>query len=74
MATIVCRISKEANKKMNVNIDISIEDYTIIVNALHYYKKAEKKGNFIAYDEARVNQLRDHLCGQFMKSFKQIGK
>ena len=70
MTIFICRISQEAIKKMNVSIDISVEDYTIIINALHYYKKVEKQGNFKAYDELRVNKLRDHLCGQFMKSFK----
>ena len=29
-----------------MKIDITIEDYGIIINALHYYKKVEKKGNF----------------------------
>jgi hypothetical protein len=28
-----------------MKIDITIEDYGIIINALHYYKKVEKKGN-----------------------------
>ena len=59
---------------MDLDVKMSVEDYTIIINALHYYKKVEKRGNFIAYDEARVNLLRDHLCEQFMRSFKQIGK
>lgn len=55
---------------MNVNLSISIEDYTILINALHYYKKAEKRGNFQQYDDGRVNQLRDQLTKQFMSSFK----
>ena len=55
---------------MDLDIKMSAEDYTIIINALHYYKKVEKRGNFRAYDELRVNKLRDNLCGQFMKSFK----
>ena len=55
---------------MNVNLSISIEDYTIIINALHYYKKAQKRGNFEQYDDARVNQLRDQLAQQFMRAFR----
>ena len=56
---------------MDIDIKLSVEDYTIIINALHYYKKVEKRGNFKAYDIERVNLLRDHLCGQFMQSFKR---
>lgn len=57
---------------MNVTIDISVEDYTIIINALHYYKKTEKRGNFQQYDEYRINQLRDNLANQFTKGFGPI--
>jgi hypothetical protein len=54
---------------MNLNISLSIEDYTILINALHYYKKAEKRGNFQQYDTDRINQLRDHMASQFMTGF-----
>ena len=47
-----------------MNFDLSIEDFTIILNALHYYKKIDKRGNFQAYDDLRVNQLRDKLSKQ----------
>ena len=47
-----------------MNFDLSIEDFTIILNALHYYKKVEKRGNFQAYDDARINALRDKLSQQ----------
>ena len=47
-----------------MKIDITIEDYGIIINALHYYKKVEKKGNFQQYDEERINFLRDKLSHQ----------
>jgi len=50
-----------------MKIDISIEDFTIILNALHYYKKVEKRGNFQMYTDEKINSLRDHLskglCG-----------
>ena len=43
---------------------LSVEDFTIILNALHYYKKVEKRGNFKQYDEERINDLRDKLAFQ----------
>ena len=49
-----------------MKIDITIEDYGIIINALHYYKKVEKKGNFQQYDEERINFLRDKLSHQMI--------
>ena len=33
-----------------MNYELDFEDYTIIINALHYYKKVEKRGNFKQYD------------------------
>jgi hypothetical protein len=47
-----------------MNFELDIEDYTIILNALHYYKKVEKRGNFKQYDEERINKLRDNLASQ----------
>jgi|TARA_R100000030_G_scaffold31892_1_gene23453 hypothetical protein len=49
-----------------MKIDIDIEDYTIILNALHYYKKVEKRGNFRQYDDKRINALRDKLSQQLV--------
>ena len=49
-----------------MKIDITIEDYGIIINALHYYKKVEKKGNFQQYDDERINSLRDKLAHQMV--------
>jgi len=49
-----------------VKFDLSMEDYTIIVNALHYYKKVEKRENFQQYDEVRINQLRDQMAHQLV--------
>ena len=54
---------------MNLNVTLSVDDYTIILNALHYYKKAEKRGNFKQYTNERINQLRDDLADQFMSGF-----
>ena len=53
-----------------MRIDIDIEDYTIILNALHYYKKVEKRGNFKRYDEERINALRDNLAQQIVPTTK----
>lgn len=50
-----------------MNFILSVEDFTIILNALHYYKKVEKRGNFQAYDESRINALRDKLSKQLTK-------
>ncbi len=49
-----------------MKFNLSMEDYTIILNALHYYKKVEKRGNFEQYDEVRINQLRDELAHQLL--------
>ena len=51
---------------MNFNLDL--EDFTIILNALHYYKKVEKRENFKQYDEVRINSLRDKLAQQLMEN------
>ncbi len=51
-------------------LSLTIEDYTIIINALHYYKKVEKRGNFKQYDTERINELRDKLSEQFMKAYE----
>ena len=51
-----------------MNFDLDIEDYTIVLNALHYYKKVEKRGNFQQYDDLRINALRDKLAKQLMEN------
>ena len=51
-----------------MKFDLDITDYTIILNALHYYKKVEKRGNFKQYDELRINALRDKLAQQLMEN------
>ena len=43
---------------------LTMEDYTIILNALHYYKKVEKQGEFQQYTSDRINDVRDMLCYQ----------
>jgi len=51
-----------------MKFDFTMEDYTIILNALHYYKKIEKRGNFKQYNEERVNKLRDKMAYQLIPS------
>tara|TARA_A100001388_G_scaffold169276_1_gene126542 strand:+ start:104 stop:280 length:177 start_codon:yes stop_codon:yes gene_type:complete len=50
------------------NFELTMDDYTIILNALHYYKNIEKKGNFQQYDERRINKLRDKMAYQMIPS------
>ena len=49
-----------------MKFDLSLEDHTIILNALHYYKKVEKRENFQQYDDNRINELRDKLAHQLV--------
>jgi hypothetical protein len=51
-----------------MNFELDMDDYAIILNALHYYKKVEKRGNFKQYNEDRVNALRDKLAYQLIPS------
>ena len=50
-----------------MKFDLNIDDFTIIINALHYYKKVEKRGNFANYNEMRVNAVRDKMSQQFVR-------
>ena len=49
-----------------MKFELTLEDHAIILNALHYYKKVEKRGNFQQYDEERINELRDKLSHQLV--------
>jgi|TARA_B100001939_G_scaffold334247_1_gene335031 hypothetical protein len=51
-----------------MNFELTMEDFTIIQNALHYYKHVEKRGNFKQYDIDRINKLRDKLSYQIIPS------
>ena len=51
-----------------MNFDLTLEDYTIILNALHYYKKVEEVGNFQQYNDERINELRDKMAEQLVPS------
>ena len=49
-----------------MNFELTMEDYTIILNALHYYKKVDKRGHFNQYDAEKINNLRDKLAHQII--------
>ena len=53
-----------------MKFDLSIEDHTIILNALHYYKKVDKRENFQQYDNERINKLRDSLAHQLVNQYR----
>jgi len=53
-----------------MDFDLTMEDYSIILNALHYYKKVEKRGKFQQYNDAKINFLRDKLAYQLIPSSK----
>ena len=57
-----------------MNFDLTMEDHTIILNALHYYKKVEKRVNFQQYDDQRINELRDKLAHQLIWNNTDIDK
>ena len=52
---------------MTFRFELSLDDYNIILNALHYYKKVDKKGPYRKYDDDYINDLRDLLVHQFVK-------
>ena len=54
-----------------MEVTLTMEEFTILQNALHYYKKVEKRGNFQQYDEARINELRDKLAEQLVKGITE---
>jgi hypothetical protein len=49
-----------------MKVDITVDDYTIILNALHYYKKVEKQGNFEYTLMKGLMILRDRLAHQIV--------
>ena len=51
-----------------MQFELTLEDFTIIQNALHYYKHVEKRGNFQQYDVKRWEELRDKLAKQMSPS------
>lgn len=56
------------NESSDFTFELSMDDFAIIQNALHYYKKVEKRENFSHYTEERINKLRDKLSYQLIPS------
>ena len=50
-----------------MRFELTMEDFTIIQNALHYYKKVDKRENFQQYGVERINELRDKLSHQLVR-------
>ena len=50
------------------DFQLTMEDFTIIQNALHYYKHSQKRGHFKQYDVERCEKLRDKLSYQLIPS------
>ena len=57
-----------------MKFDLTLEDYTIILNALHYYKKVEKRGKVSDFDVDKVNKLRDKMAVQLIWDNTDIDK
>ena len=51
-----------------MKFDLTMEDYTIILNALHYYKRVNKRGLFEQYTDQRINAVRDKMAQQMVPS------
>ena len=51
-----------------MNFELNMEDYTIILNALHYYKKVEKRETFNNTMMKRSMHLGDKLAKQTVQS------
>ena len=47
-----------------MNFELSVDDFTLLLNSLHYYRKVEKRGHFQKYDDAAISALRDKLSKQ----------
>ena len=45
---------------------LSFTDHTLILNALHYYKKVEKRDEFKQFTDEIINNLRDRMCKQLV--------
>jgi len=47
-----------------MKFELTMDDFILIQNSIHYYKHVEKRGNFKQYDVARCEELRDKLSKQ----------
>ena len=51
-----------------MRFELTMEEYGMIINALHYYKNVEKRGQFNQYDDEAINKLRDKMAYQLIPS------
>ena len=51
-----------------MKFELTMDDFTLIQNSIHYYKHVEKRGNFQQYDVKRCEELRDKLAKQMSPS------
>ena len=51
-----------------MKFELTMDDFILIQNSIHYYKQVEKRGNFQQYDVARCEELRDKLAKQMSPS------
>ena len=49
-----------------ITYNLSFSDHTLILNALHYYKKVEKRDEFKQFTDDIINNLRDRMCKQLV--------
>ena len=52
------------NDKAIFNIILSLEEITVILNALHYYKKVELEATVSQYDVMTIDQVRNNIVRQ----------
>lgn len=53
---------------LSLEFQLTLQDMTIILNALHYYKKVDKRGNFAYITDEMINDVRDKMCKQLCPS------
>jgi len=49
-----------------MKFNLTIEEFTLVQNAIHYYKHIPKRGEFQKYDIASCEALRDKLSHQLV--------
>lgn len=55
-----------------MRFDLTMDDFTLIQNAVHYYKHVDKRGHFQKYDIDRCEELRNKLSLQLLQDEEVI--
>ena len=55
-----------------MKFEMTIEEFTLVQNAIHYYKHIPKRGEFEKYDIASCEALRNKLSYQLVHEQKTI--